>query len=269
MQFSTPRWDADPPSSSLPPTLGDAVPVVDRLPRRPALLSPAARKAIRQRMLLFRQTSLDRIERLTGGAPADLQRYRRELKESDLPDLLIQRGAGIAFTQELPQGGLLYLLVRALHPDRVLETGVRPGYSTAWILAALAANNSGSLTSLGPGPTAGRGSAVRNVGVGQFVPPSLRSRWTLALGNTEDRLRELLDASHGIDLFFYDNGPDADRARFELHAAWEALSPRGVLLAHHVEANGAWNDFCRLQGVPPQILDAGPPPLGALGMRSR
>lgn len=245
---------------------GDAVPYVDRTSPRGAVLTPAARKDIRHRMLLFRQASLDRIARLTGASPSDLQRYRRELKEGPLPDLLLTRGAGLAFTRELPQGALLYLIVRAARPGRVVETGVRPGYSTAWMLAALDANGEGELTSLGPGPTSGRSNGVRDVGVGQFVAPSLRSRWTLALGNSEERLREILANASGVDLFFYDNGPDAARARFELKAAWEALTRRGILLAHHVDANSAWGDFCRAQGVPPQLLDPGPPPLGALRM---
>jgi predicted O-methyltransferase YrrM len=260
-----------PPSSPtalpLSESLGDAVPYVDRLARRPALLTPSARKGIRQRMLLLHQSALDRISALTGVSGPDLQRFRRELRESDLPDTLIQRGAGLAFTKELPQGALLYLLVRSLKPRVVVETGVRPGYSTAWILAALDAEGQGALTSLGPGPTAGRMTGVHDVTVGQFVPPALRSRWTLALGNTPDRLREILEARR-VDLFFYDNGPDADRARFELKVGWEAMSPRGVVLAHHVDANQAWSDFCRWQGLPPQLLDAGPPPLGALGVRA-
>ncbi len=248
---------------------GEAVPMVDRVSRRRSLVSPAARRAIRQRMLLFRQSALDGIVGLTDVSTPDLQRFRRELRESDLPDQLLERGAGIAFTHELPQGALLYLIVRAQRPRVLLETGVRPGYSTAWLLAALEANGVGELISLGPGPTAGRSAGVHEVAVGQFVPPPLRSRWTLALGNTEDRLREILARSGAIDLFFYDNGPVPARARFELHAAWERLSPKGVLLCHHVDANPAWAAFCRTQGLPPQILDPGPPPLGALSLRRR
>jgi hypothetical protein len=220
-------------------------------------------------MLLVRQSALDRLENLTGVGPSEFQRFRRELKESHLPDTLMQRGAGVAFTHELPQGVLLYLLVRAVRPRVAIETGVRPGYSTAWILAGMESNGEGTLTSLGPGPTAGRVNGVRDVGVGQFVPPALRSRWTLALGNTPERLRELIGGAGPVDLFFYDNGPDVARARFELHAAWEALSERGLLLAHHVDANPAWEDFCRLQGMPDQVLDAGPPPMGCLSMRGR
>jgi predicted O-methyltransferase YrrM len=247
---------------------GDAVPaLLSRSNRPPSLLTPAARKAIRQRMLLLRQASLDRILRLAPVPPGDLQRYRRDLRASELPDTLLERGAGAAFTHELPQGALLYLLVRAARPETVIETGVRPGYSTAWILAALRANGNGSLVSLGPGPVAGRSAGVHEVGVGQFVPPVLRARWTLALGNTPDRLRELLGRSGPVDLFFYDNGPELSRARFELRAAWEVLSPNGILLAHHIDANPAWKELCQLQGLPPQVFDAGPPPMGALGMR--
>jgi hypothetical protein len=219
-------------------------------------------------MLFLRRAALDRIASLAGTPSAQLQQFRRELREGNLPEILLQRGAGVAFTHELPQGALLYLLVRATRPRRIVETGVGPGYSTSWLLAALNANGSGELVSLGPGPTAGRSSGVQNVSVGQFVPPALRARWTLALGNSEARLRQILDAESQVDLFFYDNGPDVTRARSELRAAWDALSDRGILLAHRVDANSAWADFCRRQGILPQVLDPGPPPMGAIGVRS-
>jgi hypothetical protein len=218
-------------------------------------------------MLFLRSAALERIGRLTGVSDADLQGYRRELRASALPDLLLRRGAGLAFTHELPQGALLYLLVRAARPARVVETGVRPGYSTAWILAALEASGHGELTSLGPGSSVGRAASLPGPSVGQLVPPALRARWTLALGNSEDRLREILASADRVDLFLYDNGPDVARARFELRAAWDALSPKGILLAHRVDASPAWAEFCDHQGLAPQLLDPGPPPMGALGVR--
>ncbi len=245
---------------------GEAVPVLQRPARSPALLTPAARKAVRQRMLRLRPASVDRVALLTGTSALEMKRYRHDLQESDLPELLLQRGAGLPFARELPQGALLYLVVRALRPVRVVETGVRPGYSTAWLLAGLDANGKGTLVSLGPGPTSGRATAVHDVTVGQFVPPALRTRWTLAIGNSEDRLRSLLADDRPVDLFFYDNGPEVARARFELHSAWAALSTSGILLAHHIDANSAWTEFCAAQGLPYQVLDPGPPPFGALGM---
>ncbi|MCI4368858.1 MAG: class I SAM-dependent methyltransferase [Thermoplasmata archaeon] len=248
---------------------GDAVPVPTRSTRQPVLLSAAARKAVRNRMLFFRQSSLDQVASLSGATPAAIKQYRHELVESNVPESLLDRGASLAFTKELPQGSLLYLLVRALRPRRVLETGVRPGYSTAWLLSGLEANGAGELVSLGPGPTQGRPSGVHEYTVGQFVPPSLRARWTLALGNTESHLEGLVARGGPVDLFLYDNGPDVSRARFELRTAWAALSKRGVLLAHHIDANPAFTEFCRAQGLPEQVLDPGPPALGALGVSSR
>ncbi len=239
-----------------------------RAPRPSALLSPAAHKAIRHRMLFYRPASIARVAELAGVTVPELHRYRQELARGGLADLLLARGANFAFVRELPQGPLLYLLVRALRPIHLVETGVRPGYSTAWILAALDANGAGQLTSLGPGATTGRSAGVENVTVGQFVPPALRSRWILELGNNEEHLRAILAGARDLDLFFYDNGPEVVRARFELKSAWASLGSRGVLLAHHANANSAWSDFCRAQGIPPQILDSGPPPLGAVSMRS-
>lgn len=220
-------------------------------------------------MLLLRETSARQIAELTGVSRNAVDALHRELQGSGLPDQLISRGAGTAFTQEMPQGALLYLLVRAHRPEHVVETGVRPGYTTAWILAGLDANGTGELTSVGPGSTTGRSAGVHDVAVGQLVPPSLRSRWTLVLGNTEETVARTLEGRNDIDLFLYDNGPDPRRARFELRKAWGALSRRGILLAHRVDVHPAWSEFVAAQGITgPSFLDAGPPPMGALGLRS-
>lgn len=220
-------------------------------------------------MLTCRPASLDRVRALTGIGDASLREFRRELTGGDLPDRLLGRGASLAFTQELPQAPLLYLVVRALRPQRVVETGVGPGYSTAWILAGLEANGTGELLSLGPGSHVGRAAGVGPISVGSFVPPSLRRRWTLVLGHAEDRFTALLSPDHGTDLVFVDRGPDVERSRFELHHAWQALGPNGLLLAHHAGTNPAWVDLCRAQGLPPQYLDAGPPAMGALSVGRR
>ncbi|MCI4345893.1 MAG: class I SAM-dependent methyltransferase [Thermoplasmata archaeon] len=246
-----------------------AVPSLLRGRGPPILLRPAARKGMLQRMLLLRAAGLERVSELTGATHPELRRFRTDLEAGGVADSLLQRGAGPAFADEFPQGALLYLLVRALRPNRVVETGVRPGYSTSWILSALEANGRGSLSSLGPGNTRGRAPGTRETSVGQLVAPALRGRWTLVLGNTEDHLRDILGEGGPVDLFFYDNGPDADRARFELRTAWGALSPRGMLLAHHVDATPVWAEFCTRQGLPMQVLDPGPPPLGALSMLGR
>src|SRR5580693_7368972 len=102
-----------PPSGAEAPLTGDSVPSLTRGTRNPVFLSSAARKAARQKMLLLRGASVDRIVDLTGVADSDLRLYRRELSESALPDLLLQRGAGLPFARELPHAALLYLTVRS------------------------------------------------------------------------------------------------------------------------------------------------------------
>lgn len=221
-----------------------------------------------QRMFHLHQTSLDRLAELTGTEPSEIRRFRKELLESGFADTLLLRGAGLAFTEELPQGALLHLWVRAQRPDLVVETGVRPGYSTAWILSALEANGQGELVSIGPGSPRGRAPGIREMTVGQLVPPALRGRWTLMLGPHELRVSEVL-ARGGVDLFFSDNAPNPDLARFELRTAWVALSRRGFLMVHHTDSSPVWTEFCRGQGLPPQILDPGPPPLGVLAITHR
>ncbi|MCI4322309.1 MAG: class I SAM-dependent methyltransferase, partial [Thermoplasmata archaeon] len=128
---------------------------------------------------------------------------------------------------------------------------------------------SGELLSLGPGTHLGRANGISPLSVGSFVPPALRHRWTLVLGNTEERFETLVRPEHSTDLVFVDRGEDLDRTRFELHHAWESLGPNGLLLAHHVDANSAWSDLCHAQGLPPQLLEAGPPPMGALAVSLR
>ena len=218
---------------------------------------------------MFRRAALDRVCQLSGVSAAELQRYRRELKESGLPDVLLQRGAGAAFTRELPQGSLLYLLVRAARPERVVETGVRPGYSTAWMLAALDANGTASSCPWVPAPPPGARPPCRTFRSASSSRPVCAPAGPSPSGTRRIGFGRSSAATHRVDLFFYDNGPDGARARFELRAAWDALSERGILLAHHVDATPAWADFCRLQGLAPQVLDSGPPPLGALGVRTR
>lgn len=243
-----------------------SVPALLRTRAPPVLLRPAARKEMLRRMQQLHRQALSQVEALTGASVESLHRFRRELEASGLAESLVERGAGPAFADEFPQGALLYLLVRALRPERVVETGVHPGYTSSWILSALDANGVGALTSLGPGSVRGRAAGIRETTVGQLIAPKLRSRWTLVLGNSEQNLRAILAQGGAVDLFLYDNGPDADRARFELRTAWGALSSRGILLAHHCDATPVWAEMCGRQGLPPQLLDSGPPPLGALSV---
>jgi hypothetical protein len=111
-----------------------------------------------------------------------------------------------------PHAELLWSLVRERKPERVVETGVCNGLSTAVILEAMDRNGSGWLVSVDlPEFTDLTGSGDQWAGKGGAVIPAGKSpgwlvtkplRWELVLGRSQDVLPGIL--SEGCDLFIHD-----------------------------------------------------------------
>jgi hypothetical protein len=143
----------------------------------------------------------------------------------------------------------LYRLVRQARPERVVETGVFFGRSSAAILSALERNGRGRLVSIDlPVPGAyfnsdGRyESSPANAGrTGCLVPRQLRARWELRLGDA----RELLPAavSGGVDLFLHDSEHSEAHMTFEYETAWARLPTGGVLASDDTDWSAAWPRF--------------------------
>jgi hypothetical protein len=145
----------------------------------------------------------------------------------------------------------LYDLVREQRPEHVVETGVCNGVSTAVLLWALDRNGSGRLWSIDlpdyagqPSDEhwAGKGGSVIPAGLepGWIVPDSLRHRWTLTLGRTQDRLEEVLERAAPVDMFIHDSEHSYDCMRFELELAGWYVRPGGWLLADDASRNSAF-----------------------------
>ena len=117
----------------------------------------------------------------------------------------------------------LYLLVRAAKPLEVVETGVLYGASSAHILAALAKNQAGELSSVELGGRAGE--PPQNF----FVPNELQPRWRLILGDSRRELPALLDQLPTVDLFHHDSLHTFDHMTWEYTTVLPHLSPQGVL----------------------------------------
>lgn len=122
------------------------------------------------------------------------------------------------------EGRLLYALVRVLKPQRVLEIGVADGGSATHILAALAANGQGVLTSYDILP-----------GVGASIPAELRSLWTL---HVEDALTADLPQA---DFIFEDAAHTLDFS-LTLYAHLKALAPR-ALVVHDYTTGEVYPNF--------------------------
>lgn len=150
----------------------------------------------------------------------------------------------------LMQGPLLYLLVRALRPKWIVETGISSGYSARLILEALDRNGEGHLDSIGidvfaMGRTPGEAQpGLEGLHVGWLVPERLSPRWSLLLGSSQERLPPLLEGKgRSMDLFLHDSLHQYPTMSWEYATAWPALRAGGLLASHDVHANAAWPDF--------------------------
>jgi hypothetical protein len=165
------------------------------------------------------------------------------------------------------EGLRLYKLLRDLRPEVAVETGVCNGVSTAFLLLALEDNGTGTLHSIDLPEVAGeeyeegtfwdgKGGAVIPPGKepGWMVPPTLRERWELVLGRSQDELPPLLERVGPIDFFMHDSEHSYECMSFEFHAAWEALRDGGLLVADDVNVNTAWAEFVREVGREPEAL---------------
>jgi len=155
---------------------------------------------------------------------------------------------------------LLYVACRVLRPRVVVETGVGPGVSTSYILKALDDNGFGLLHSidmptrehqlLQPTPEQ-RTSASSSCGhvplnprpSGWLVPESLRWRWKLYAGLSQEVLPEVLRECGELDIFLHDSEHTYENMLFEYRSAWPRLREGGVLVSHDIESNTAFADF--------------------------
>ncbi len=145
-----------------------------------------------------------------------------------------------------------YGLVRLVQPDLVVETGVCDGFSSRFLLLALERNGRGTLHSIDlPSqdvelvPGGARQSDVLPEGrqTGWLVPPGLRARWQLHLGDAKELLPKLLPTLGPFDIFIHDSLHTYDHMMFEYRIAWPYLREGGILLSDDTDWNDAFPEF--------------------------
>jgi predicted O-methyltransferase YrrM len=149
-----------------------------------------------------------------------IERRRRQLGEFRGPYRL---GSTPAFDCET-----IYLLVRAMKPGVVVETGVCYGTSTAYVLQALAENRRGVLYSID------LGNAADEPPNDFFIPQRLTDRWHLIIGDSTRVLPQLLAELERIDLFHHDSLHSYEHMMWEYETAFPKLRAGGVLSSHDV-----------------------------------
>lgn len=129
----------------------------------------------------------------------------------------------------------LYTFIYDLKPEVVVETGFATGKSAMQILAAMDANDHGSLYS-----------------VECFVnQPIFHPRLNFYRGMSYDHLVPIFLKSGPWDVFLHDSDHEVGCQTFEYELAWAFLRPGGVLMSDDYEwgTHRAWARFCDRHGV--------------------
>lgn len=135
-------------------------------------------------------------------------------------------------------GFFLYLLIRSIKPDIVVETGVSSGESSTFILQAIADNKKGKLHSIDLPPESDQQERMIIFPSGEtsgwVIPNNLRDRWELHLGTSQKLLLPLLQKLKSIDIFFHDSLHTYDHMMFEYETSWDFIRNGGILISDDI-----------------------------------
>jgi len=151
--------------------------------------------------------------------------------------------------------GYLYDICLRVRPEKVVETGVHHGVSTAFILKALK-ETGGRLYSIDlpnveyqTDDLATQSDALLGPEPGFLVPEALRTNWELKIGDARSILPTLLTSIGPIDLFHHDSMHTYEHMKFEFETAFPHLREGGLLLSDDVSWSRAFEDFCRTRNL--------------------
>jgi predicted O-methyltransferase YrrM len=201
----------------------------------------------------------------------ELSGYKQEVRESGLLEHLQARAEEFGknvigstyrgYAYELADIGIeagiyLYSIMRKLKPETAVETGVCNGFSTAFLLLALAKNEKGKLYSLdfpevaevdyenGTFWQGKRGAVIpKDKASGWVIPDYLKTRWDLTLGKSQEKLPELLARVGEIDFFLHDSEHSYECMWFECNESYKVLRQGGILMVDDMSWNTAFHDF--------------------------
>lgn len=135
---------------------------------------------------------------------------------------------------------VLYSIISALSPKRIIETGVAYGWSTLAILSGSKNNRDFKLWSIDmPYPFLGNASFV-----GCVVHPSLRDNWKLIRKPDIKALPIAVNESQNIDFCHYDSDKTYRGRMRSYNLLWKHLNKDGYFMSDDINDNLAFKDFC-------------------------
>jgi hypothetical protein len=197
-----------------------------------------------------RQTSTEEIvsfvANLSGRSIRELRDIHAEIIEDDEFQSKIEEK--LSLTAERPDSlhrnwrEALYVLVRVVKPETVVETGVFDGLSTCYILRALNQNESGELISIDINDTSRLPTEIDPAMTGWLVPDKWQNRWTLKIGDSKEMLPEISN-KYQINLFLHDSLHTYDHMTAEYNAVLPGMAKDSVFISDNIEFNNAFREF--------------------------
>jgi hypothetical protein len=161
---------------------------------------------------------------------------------------------------------LIYILIRYLKPDNVLETGVYYGGNSAFALRALDKNRKGLMTSIDYPDydiRESKSDSARHALVGDtelytpdlrpgfMTPLFLKERWNLIEG---DSLSIIPTLDIKFDLYIHDSDHSMQFLSREMELAWEKLNEKAVMLVDDIDWANAFYGFCANRRLYPVLF---------------
>lgn len=137
---------------------------------------------------------------------------------------------------------ILYCCVRHIKPEMLVETGVAVGSSSYAILIALEKNQKGFLNSIDIGYNHTFSDGFQT---GKIIPENLKQRWHLTIGDSKEKLPELLKKIVHLDFFYHDSDHSYEHMMFEFKTIFPFLSNHSYILADDIYFHTAFDDFTK------------------------
>lgn len=161
---------------------------------------------------------------------------------------------------------LIYILIRFIKPDNVLETGVYYGGNSAFALRALDKNQKGKMTSIDfpdydireTSSDSARHSLVGDTELytpslrpGFMVPLPLKERWNLIEG---DSLAIIPTLDIRFDMYIHDSDHSMQFLSKEMELAWNKLSDDAIFLVDDIDWSNAFYAFVAAKRLYPVLF---------------
>ena len=159
-------------------------------------------------------------------------------------------------------GPFLYELCKFMKPELIVETGVAYGVSSSYILKALDENNKGKLISIDSIFRPWQSEKM----IGSVIPNSIKSRWQLCVGSSNEQLTMIYQKYSEIDLFLHDSLHTYQNMMFEFKKSWPNIKTGGFLLSDDILGNNAFYDFYKMINKTPSLLFQKVEPISLMGI---